>query len=248
MACCEQHHHHHKNGFPWHWQNVHYHHQHPQLHLCGKGGLWAPARGRQGRLGRRQQWRCVVWLGARGGRGWGEDLKIKNTGYLYSASFMICFIKTWGAIPISDMWGLGTSGGWGGFTITWLSESSLVDHGLGHGPGHGHLKLWIGELSITVLVGEGKHLLNILVLYRHLQHQVIKVDGYRLQWKLPASSSWCGQSPPWTGRAYPACTSWPWSPLGEVRCHKASGQTFQRKCTTTSVLHSISANWTIAFV
>ena len=75
MACCEHRHHHHKNFFSWHCQHVHYHHQHLQLHLCGKRRLWPPARGRQGRLGRRQQWRCVVWLGARGGRGWGEDLK-----------------------------------------------------------------------------------------------------------------------------------------------------------------------------
>ena len=235
MACCEHHHHHHMNGSPWHWQHVHYHHQHPQLHLCGKGGLWPPARGRQGRLGRRQQWRRVVWLGARGGRGRGEDLKsgLQVTYKVHHTWFVLSRPAAPSLYQICEAWapqGVGE-----GSPSPGCQNLHLLIMVIGHGPGHGHLKLWVGELSITVLVGEGKHLLNILVLHRHLQHQVIEVDGYRLQWKLPASSSWCGQSPPWTGRAYPACTSWPWSPLGEVQCHKASGQTFQRKCTTTSV-------------
>ena len=92
-------------------------HRDNHLHLGGEGGERSPAGGGQGGLGRGQQGGGEVGLGRAGGRGGrGEDLKMVQVDFS-----MFCLneaTETCGAIPMSEMCGLGTSGGCGGLTIT----------------------------------------------------------------------------------------------------------------------------------
>ena len=63
-------------------------------------------------------------------------------------------LKTCWACPMSEMCGFGKFGGSWGSTITWTYYLKLF---------FTHLKLFIRELAIPILVSEGKHLGNVVV-------------------------------------------------------------------------------------
>jgi hypothetical protein len=73
-------------------------------------------------------------------------------------------LNTWVGRPISEIWGLETSGGAGGFTISYRIEQNTCFEIL-----FLYQKLLITQHPIFILVSKLKHLLNIFIRNRNRQ-------------------------------------------------------------------------------